>query len=56
MDCYIFSLRRGWYSTTRVSKRLTDQSAACLRGWYCTGRAGQFSENNCRIEKLLGFG
>src|SRR5262249_47793439 len=25
------------YSTARVSKRLTDQSAACLRARYCTG-------------------
>ena len=23
-----------WYSTARVSKRLTDQSAACLRARY----------------------
>src|SRR5215510_8397101 len=27
---------RGEYSTARVSKRPTDQSAACLRARYCT--------------------
>jgi len=25
-----------WYSTARVSKRLTDGEAACLRARYCT--------------------
>jgi len=28
-----------WYSTARVSKRLTDQPAACLRARYCTNPA-----------------
>src|SRR5215475_12946937 len=31
------SERESRYSTARVSKRLTDQSAACLRARYCTG-------------------
>ncbi len=28
-----------WYSTARVSKRLTDEAAACLRARYCTNPA-----------------
>jgi len=28
---------KGWYSTARISKRLTGETAACLRARYCTG-------------------
>jgi len=36
----VYSLNRATqdrYSTARVSKRLTYESAACLRARYCTG-------------------
>ena len=36
--CELFSLNRAtqdWYSTSRVSKRMTDGTAACLRARYC---------------------
>src|SRR5262245_45940580 len=36
--------RRRQYSTALVSKRLTDESAACLRERYCTGGGAEFQK------------
>ena len=41
-----------WYSTARVSKRLIDQSAACLRARYCTNLAW-FDLGASRVDIVL---
>jgi len=43
---------RHWYSTARVSKRLTNEATACLRARYCTDHGRNVMNV---LQKLVGL-